>query len=451
MKTAYAYARFSSDNQREESIDAQVRAISEYCEKNDIVILRIFKDEAFSARTDKRPAFQDMFSLISEKPADFVIVHKLDRFARNRFDAAIYRSKLKEAGMTLVSVLERFDDSPESIILEGMLEAMNEYYSANLSRETKKGLKENILQGKRNGGRVPMGYRVVDHKLVPDGNAPRVKKCFEMYANNKTYQEMTEATGIPRHVIKWMLMNEAYIGNLVQGENRCNNAHEPIIDMPTWEAVRRRMGQHDFNASGKQKHHYMLSRLLVCGRCGRNMVGCTSGDAGRHYYSCKQLGHKYWREEDLERRVIKDLSNALRPTDDLKARIYELALRGISNQEAIEKAMKANYNRQQAIDRIIDSMAYAQSAEDARKMVEKVNQIRSEMEEVPEPMSNISRDQTDAFCESFFDIDTKTKDEQETILRKAVKKIVVYDDRLVLLTDTLKEVRVSVNHEGILA
>ena len=88
MKTAYAYARYSSDNQREESIDAQLRAISEYCAQNDIQILRVFKDESFSARTDKRPAFQKMFGLIKDVPADFVIVHKLDRFARNRADSA---------------------------------------------------------------------------------------------------------------------------------------------------------------------------------------------------------------------------------------------------------------------------------------------------------------------------------------------------------------------------
>ena len=105
MKTAYVYARFSSDNQREESIDAQLRAINEYCETNDIRILRIFKDEAQSARTAKRPAFQELFGLIKENPSDYLIVHKLDRFARSRADAAFYRSKLKEAGMKLVSVL----------------------------------------------------------------------------------------------------------------------------------------------------------------------------------------------------------------------------------------------------------------------------------------------------------------------------------------------------------
>ena len=108
MKTAYAYARFSSDNQREESIDAQLRAINEYCDTNDIRILQVFKDEAFSARTDKRPAFQELFGLIKEKPADLLIVHKLDRFARSRMDAAFYRQKLKEARKDLETPLYRF-------------------------------------------------------------------------------------------------------------------------------------------------------------------------------------------------------------------------------------------------------------------------------------------------------------------------------------------------------
>ena len=207
MKTAYAYARFSSDNQREESIDAQLRAINEYCDMHDIRILQVFKDEAFSARTDKRPAFQELFGLIKEKPADLLIVHKLDRFARSRMDAAFYRQKLKEAGMRLVSVLERLDDSPESIIMEGILESMNEYYSANLSRETKKGLRENILNGKRNGGKVPFGYTLVDHHLIPNTDAETVRRIFHLYSEGKGVTEIVKITQSPVHNIRPLLMN----------------------------------------------------------------------------------------------------------------------------------------------------------------------------------------------------------------------------------------------------
>lgn len=132
------YARYSSDNQRSESIDAQVRAMKEYCKRKNIEIVDIYVDEAKSATTDKRPAFQQMIADSSKRIFDAVIVHKLDRFARNRYDSAFYKRELKKNGVNLYSVLENLDDSPESIILESVLEGMSEYYSQNLSRETKK-------------------------------------------------------------------------------------------------------------------------------------------------------------------------------------------------------------------------------------------------------------------------------------------------------------------------
>ena len=130
--------RFSSDNQRSESTDAQVRAMKEYCKRKNIEIVDIYVDEAKSATTDKRPAFQQMIADSSKRIFDAVIVHKLDRFARNRYDSAFYKRELKKNGVSLYSVLENLDDSPESIILESVLEGMSEYYSQNLSRETKK-------------------------------------------------------------------------------------------------------------------------------------------------------------------------------------------------------------------------------------------------------------------------------------------------------------------------
>lgn len=99
MKTAFVYARYSSNNQREESIDAQLRAIREYCEREHIMIVRDFVDRARSATTDNRPHFLEMIEAASQTRVDYVIVHKLDRFARNRFDSAFYRRELKKHGV----------------------------------------------------------------------------------------------------------------------------------------------------------------------------------------------------------------------------------------------------------------------------------------------------------------------------------------------------------------
>lgn len=110
---AAAYARFSSDHQREESIDAQLRAINEYAERNNYQIVETYTDKAISARSDQRPGFQQMIKDSQQGSFEVVIVHKLDRFSRDRYDSAFYRHELKKNGVTLRSVIESIDDSPE--------------------------------------------------------------------------------------------------------------------------------------------------------------------------------------------------------------------------------------------------------------------------------------------------------------------------------------------------
>ena len=155
-----AYYRFSSDNQREESIEAQMRAVHEYAERNGIVIVSEYTDRAKSAVSDQRPEFQRMITDSANGSFTVAIVHKLDRFSRDRYDSAYYKRTLKRNGVSLLSVTENLDGSPESIIMESVLEGMAEYYSKNLAREVMKGMKENAYQGKHTGGIPPLGYDV---------------------------------------------------------------------------------------------------------------------------------------------------------------------------------------------------------------------------------------------------------------------------------------------------
>ena len=150
----------------DESIDAQIRAIEEYEDKNDIKIVNKFIDRAKSATSDKRPAFQEMIKYCEADNTgiSMVIVHKLDRFSRDKYDSAMYKQKLKVKGIRVVSVLENLDNSPESLILESVIEGMAQYYSANLAREVAKGQKENALKALHNGGDAPLGYDVAFDK-----------------------------------------------------------------------------------------------------------------------------------------------------------------------------------------------------------------------------------------------------------------------------------------------
>lgn len=119
---AVIYARYSSDNQREESIEGQIRECTAFAEKNNITILRHYIDRAFSAKTDNRPEFQNMIKDSGKRLFDMIIVWKLDRFARNRYDSARYKAALKKNGVKVVSATEVISDGAEGIILESVLE-----------------------------------------------------------------------------------------------------------------------------------------------------------------------------------------------------------------------------------------------------------------------------------------------------------------------------------------
>ena len=146
--TAVIYARYSSDNQREESIEGQIRECTAYAEKNGITVIKHYIDRAFSAKTENRPEFQQMIKDSGKKLFDVVLVWKFDRFARNRFDSANYKMILKKNGVHLISVMEPIAEGSQGILVETLLEGMAEYYSAELSEKGIRGQTENALKGK---------------------------------------------------------------------------------------------------------------------------------------------------------------------------------------------------------------------------------------------------------------------------------------------------------------
>jgi len=159
-QAAVIYARYSSDGQREESIDAQLRECKEYAERQNMNVVLTYIDRAISDKTDDRPEFQKMVQDSARKQFDVILVWKLDRFAWNRMDSAMYRAILKRNGVKVVSAKENISDRPEGIILEAMLEGFAEYYSAELSVKVKRSQTENALKCKANGGVIPFGYKV---------------------------------------------------------------------------------------------------------------------------------------------------------------------------------------------------------------------------------------------------------------------------------------------------
>ena len=219
------YARYSSDNQRDESIDGQVRECMAFAKKNDIQIIETYIDRALSAKTDNRPDFQRMIKDSAKKKFDVILLWKLDRFARNKYDSAHYRHILGKNNVKIVSATEQISDGPEGILLTSLLEGMAEYYSAELSEKVVRGLTENALKCKYNGGTLPIGYNVDSEQFyqVDPLTAPIVLKAFTEYAGGSTMQQITDMMNlngirtkrggkISIDAVTRMLHNRKYIG-----------------------------------------------------------------------------------------------------------------------------------------------------------------------------------------------------------------------------------------------
>lgn len=342
------YARFSSDNQRSESIDAQIRAMKAYCKQNSMIIVEIYIDEAKSGTTDRRPAFQQMISDSSQHTFNILLVHKLDRFARSRYDSAVYKRELKKNGVSVYSVLENLDDSPESIMMESVLEGMSEYYSQNLAREVMKGMKETALQCKHTGGSPPLGYDVdpVSRKLVINQDEAETVRCiFSMFANGYGYSAILEVLNkrgcktkrgqdFNKTSFYSILTNPKYQGIYVF--NKCSaksitgtrNTHllketdeiisidggcPQIVDTEIYDRVQKRIDKNKHSgASNGAKHIYLLSGLVFCKECGKSMTGNarSCGRSKKMYvtYRCASKSYvcrnKEINRDYLERYVI---------------------------------------------------------------------------------------------------------------------------------------------------
>ena len=185
---AIIYARYSSDSQREESIEGQLRECKTFAEKQGMTVLTSYIDRALSAKTDNRPEFQRMIKDSGKKLFDVVIVWKLDRFARNRYDSAHYKAVLRKNGVKVVSATEPISQDSTGILLESLLEGYAEFYSAELAEKVKRGIMENALKCKWNGGGYPVGYYIDKerHLQIDSTTAPFVLEVFKRYATGDT-------------------------------------------------------------------------------------------------------------------------------------------------------------------------------------------------------------------------------------------------------------------------
>lgn len=250
---AVIYARFSSDKQNEASIEGQLRECMQYAEYNGMQVIGNYIDRAFSAKTDHRPEFQHMIKDSYKNLFDIVLVWKLDRFSRDRYDSAHYKRILKKNGVRVISATEAISESPEGILLESLLEGCAEYYSAELAVKVRRGMTENALKAKANGVRAPFGYYIDgdDKYQIDESLAPIVKEIYSLYLEGKRVKEIAKlmnARGIKNrgydmnyNSVFRILTNRKYIGEYKFGDIFLPDAIPAIIDKNTFDDVQQRL------------------------------------------------------------------------------------------------------------------------------------------------------------------------------------------------------------------
>ena len=457
--TAVIYARYSSDNQREESIEGQIRECTAYAEKNGITIVKHYIDRAISAKTDNRPEFQQMIKDSDKKLFDIVLVWKLDRFARNRYDSARYKTQLKKNGVKLMSATEIISEGPEGIILESVLEGYAEYYSADLSEKVIRGMTENALKGKFTGGAIPFGYIInADHRFEIDPlTAPFVAETFQRYNDGQTMREIRDwlnEKGVKNqrgglmtfNTIQHMLNNRRYIGELKYRDVLIPDAIPSIVSAELFNDVQEKIAKNKkAPARRKAEDDYLLTTKLFCGYCGALMFGesgtSRTGEVHR-YYKCatakkkKGCKKKTVRKQWLEDLVVNQTMQLVRDDaamESIIAKVMELQDRENTNLPLYEKQLRdAESGIQNMLNAIQAGILTSSTKERLEQLEETKRELEARIAEEKLAKPKIKEEFIRFWLMRFRKLDMSLKDQRQALVDTFINAIYLYDDKVLI-------------------
>ncbi|MBQ9229042.1 MAG: recombinase family protein [Paludibacteraceae bacterium] len=455
------YARYSSSGQREESIEGQLRECKKYARDNGITIVGEYVDKALTGKTDKRPDFQRLLRDSERGIFDALITWKIDRFARNRYDSAMYKYKLKKNGVRIFYAAETIPDGPEGIILEGIMESYAEYYSENLSQNIKRGNYDSALERKSLGGVCyglgsgPDGRYVI----VPE-EAVIVRRIFTEYAEGRRMHDIykqlndegyrTRRGGLfNKNSCRRILQNKKYVGIYEYQDIYDEHGIPAIVDRPLFDKVQK-MLEINHKAPGRRKEigGFLLTTKLFCGECGAPMTG--DGGTGRSgqvydYYTCnnrkyartckKERAKKEW----IEDVVVKALVELVHSDDFIETiadRVMEYQKREKDNtaMSALEVRLKEN---QKAIDNMLAAIEAGVITPSTKSRLVALESERADIERgiakesLKEP--ELERDQIVFFLEKFRGGEFDDPEYRALLVDTFLNSVYLYDDKFVLV------------------
>lgn len=457
---AVIYARYSSDNQREESIEGQLRECKEYAEKNDMLIVKSYIDRALSAKTDNRPEFQKMIKDSANGLFDIVLVWKLDRFARNRYDSAHYKSILRKNRVKVISATETISDGPEGIILESMLEGYAEYYSAELAQKVTRGMIENTLKGKYNGGIVTFGYIVDENKNFQPHpvNSHIVKDIFKRYSEGEPVKDILESLKIQGvknqngkmptyNFVTGILKNRRYLGEYRFKDTVAENVFPVLVTPEIFDICQRQLSSNQQKPAHfkKVKESYLLTGKIFCGHCGGHMSGVSgtsSGGITHRYYHCntakkKKLCDKKRIKKELIENIVIDYTFNILKDKSIISDIVEVCYNSQTKENIALIAMNKRLKEtEKEIDNIISAIKQGiitSSITETLKALEteKENlQTSILQEQIERPI--LSKEEIRYWIDRFRLMNRNNEQEMKLLINTFVNSIYVYDDKMLI-------------------
>jgi len=458
---AVIYARYSSEKQTENSIDGQLRSCREYAERNGYTIIGEYIDRAASGTTDNRPEFQRMINDAEKQMFAFVLVYRFDRFARNRYDSAIYKKRLELVGVRVVSISENVGDGDEAMVLESLYDSWSELYSRRLGRVTRRGMQEAARKGLWTGGNVPLGYKVVEQRLVPDERtAPAVKIIYDKYAGGYTKTQIAKhlnaagyktATGgsFNCNNLNLILRNRIYIGDYSMGD--IERTVEPIIDTNLFNRVqalqiknRRAMGRK------VSETFFALGGKLYCGYCGAAMNGDSgtsrTGDK-HHYYTCasrkkhKSCDKKSERKDFIEWYICEQAVQTILTPERIK--IIAERVERLAADDSAGDEIKALTKRIAAIDRQLDGVADAFVEADASlraRLNDKAADLSKQQVAAREELDalqlqsgfKVTAEAVEEYLTGFTRGDLFDEDFRRRLINTLINAVYLFDDKVVI-------------------
>ena len=463
MKKAIIYARYSSDSQTEQSIEGQLRVCREYAQNNDILIVDTYIDRAMTGTNDMRPDFQRMLKDSAKRQWEVVLVYKLDRFSRDKYEMTIHKHTLKENGVKLVSAMENIPDSPEGIILESLLEGMNQYYSAELAQKINRGLKESWMKGQTTGGKPVFGYDVVDKKCIINEYESRIiLEAFTKYAQGYKANAIVEIfkekgyrrkNGMPiGEKYLYSLFHDIRYTGIVEHQGVVYDKIFPrIISDELWQAVSAINDENKIAPSRKKEiFDYILSGKLICGDCKHRMIGISGTSktgAIHYYYSCKskqrrkmKCNTKPIQKQFLEDMVIHTTSEMLKSVSaihKIAENIYNVHKAETADNTALKllerkqkEALKAQNNIIKAIEQgIITEATKIRLTELEKQLTSLEFEIAKEK---ARSYTYLTVEQIEMYLSKFVFENTDDIKVRKLIVNVFVREIILYEDEIVI-------------------